>query len=100
MAKIISGGGRFTGVQYACTRCTAEAQAPSAVDFHEVPMSSTSRDSQGPTYRADIDGLRALAVIAVILFHSDIPGFQGGYIGVDIFFVISGYLITQLLEGL
>jgi peptidoglycan/LPS O-acetylase OafA/YrhL len=49
-------------------------------------------------YRPDIDGLRALAVIAVIFFHTGIPGFDGGYVGVDVFFVISGYLITQLLE--
>jgi hypothetical protein len=48
-------------------------------------------------YRADIDGLRALAVIAVLLFHAGIAGFRGGYVGVDVFFVISGYLITQLL---
>jgi peptidoglycan/LPS O-acetylase OafA/YrhL len=48
-------------------------------------------------YRRDIDGLRAVAVAAVILFHAEIPGFSGGYVGVDVFFVISGYLITQLL---
>ncbi len=48
-------------------------------------------------YRPDIDGLRAIAVIAVILFHFDVPGFPGGFVGVDIFFVISGYLITRLL---
>ena len=55
--------------------------------------------SRDPAYRPDIDGLRALAVISVILFHNGIPGFHGGYVGVDVFFVISGYLITQLLEG-
>lgn len=48
-------------------------------------------------YRPEIDGLRALAVISVILFHAGISSFGGGFIGVDVFFVISGYLITSLL---
>jgi len=48
-------------------------------------------------YRKDIDGLRAVAVIPVVLFHAGIPFFSGGYVGVDIFFVISGYLITTIL---
>ena len=48
-------------------------------------------------YRPEIDGLRALAVLPVILFHAGFNSFGGGFIGVDIFFVISGYLITTIL---
>jgi peptidoglycan/LPS O-acetylase OafA/YrhL len=46
----------------------------------------------------DIDGLRAFAVLSVVLFHLQVPGFEGGYVGVDIFFVISGFLITGLIQ--
>ncbi|MEM9750796.1 MAG: acyltransferase family protein [Pseudomonadota bacterium] len=49
-------------------------------------------------YRKDIDGLRALAVLAVVFFHGHIAGFTGGYVGVDIFFVVSGYLIIGIIS--
>lgn len=48
-------------------------------------------------YRPEIDGLRAIALIPVLFFHAGFKGFSGGYVGVDVFFVISGYLITHLI---
>ncbi|MDG1579400.1 acyltransferase family protein [Pseudomonas sp. GOM6] len=48
-------------------------------------------------FRADINGLRAWAVAVVVLFHFDVPGFSGGFVGVDVFFVISGFLMTGII---
>jgi peptidoglycan/LPS O-acetylase OafA/YrhL len=58
-------------------------------------VDSSSR--QGHVYRSDIDGLRAIAIIAVVAFHARLPFFSGGFVGVDIFLVISGYLIGSLV---
>ncbi len=57
-----------------------------------MPFSKSAGD-----YRPDIDGLRAVAVVPVVLFHAGIPAFGGGFVGVDVFFVISGFLITRII---
>ena len=49
-------------------------------------------------YRPDIDGLRAIAIAGVVLFHLWPTALGGGYVGVDVFFVISGYLITSIIH--
>ncbi len=72
---------------------------------HHAPDSEASEPASGwagPAsepghFRPDIEGLRAVAVVAVLLFHVGVPGFAGGFTGVDVFYVISGFLITGLL---
>lgn len=60
-------------------------------------VASAQAFKNATAYRPEIDGLRAIAVTVVVLFHAGLPGFSGGFAGVDMFFVISGYLITGLL---
>ena len=63
----------------------------------EEPVEEREGASTRRTFRPDIEGLRAVAVISVVLFHAEVPGVGGGFVGVDVFFVISGFLITGLL---
>lgn len=76
-----------TGLQSAPRQATAE---------HLTPAQGRSGAAK-KEFRPDIQGLRAVAVLAVVLFHADLPGLGGGFVGVDVFFVISGFLITGLL---
>jgi peptidoglycan/LPS O-acetylase OafA/YrhL len=62
-----------------------------------IPISFESIASRSAKYRPDVDGLRAVAVLAVFFFHTGFAQVRGGFVGVDIFYVISGYLITSIL---
>ena len=81
----------------------AEATAAASTAATTTTSTATAGDTSAPahaTWRAPgLDGLRALAVLAVLAFHESLPGFSGGFLGVDVFFVLSGYLITDLLAA-
>jgi peptidoglycan/LPS O-acetylase OafA/YrhL len=62
-----------------------------------VSVNHTNRERAGLAYRSDIEGLRAVAILLVVAAHAGVPFLAGGFIGVDVFFVLSGYLITGLL---
>jgi peptidoglycan/LPS O-acetylase OafA/YrhL len=70
---------------------------PGGANATEPSHSDTGAPAHG--FRADIEGLRALAIIPVVLFHVGLGGFAGGFVGVDVFFVISGFLITASLDN-
>jgi peptidoglycan/LPS O-acetylase OafA/YrhL len=64
-----------------------------------APSSNNPDHLTHPKYRADIDGLRAIAILTVVVFHAFPSWIKGGFVGVDIFFVISGYLISTIMIG-
>ncbi|MEU8511641.1 acyltransferase family protein [Kitasatospora sp. NPDC048722] len=64
-----------------------------------VPVPVAGAPHKRAAFRPDVEGLRGVAVLSVLAYHAAVPGLTGGYVGVDVFFVISGFLITGLLAG-
>ena len=90
----------FTLPARSASRTTSSADATGADVTQAAPSTPKPDPSKARTrseYRPDIDGIRGAAAIMVMGFHAHVPGFEGAYIGLDLFFVVSGYVITGLL---
>jgi len=91
----------MSGMPLLNSRGASTVQPPSPVPSVDTLAGEKVTGAVGASphkgFRPDIEGLRAVAVLAVVLFHAGVPGIGGGFVGVDVFFVVSGFLITGLL---
>ena len=77
--------------------CAASTVMPAVIESDKVARDEAGTPPGDRRFRPDVQGLRAIAILLVVLFHADVPGIRGGYVGVDVFFVISGFVITGVL---
>lgn len=87
----------FTTSTFSTSPARSHSNAPGAAAGSDAFSHKTHSQLRLPAYRLDVDGLRALAVIAVVLFHAWPNTFIGGFTGVDVFFVISGFVISGIV---
>jgi hypothetical protein len=71
--------------------------APAVGRRRSAPDGVEGSPANSQRFRGDIEGMRAIAILVIVAYHAGLPGFSGGFVGVDIFFVISGFLITRNL---
>ena len=83
--------------RYVVTLTPSAPAPPEETQVIKVGAIPRPEEKKKHVFRADVQALRAVAVLTVVLYHAHIPYLTGGYVGVDVFFVISGFLITGLL---